>query len=153
SHQRRPHPGKRVSLQPPNVWHEIHTTLPGSLMNLKTAIVSVLDRDDLKRLLDALDIDGVDRRNIQAMRLAITGSRRVSPETLLESLPKQNIQQVCDTLGLSRSGGRAELVERLLGNGKQARPAVQRSTKMAQEEQSANGCLVPTAPVTKKPPK
>jgi hypothetical protein len=122
-------------------------------MNLKAAIVSALDRDDLKRVLDALNIDGVDRRNAQAMRSALTGSRRVSPEILLESLPKANIQQVCDTLGLSRSGSRAELVERLLGNGKQAKPSAQRSTKMAQEEQSGNGSLVPTAPVTKKPPK
>jgi type I restriction enzyme M protein len=122
-------------------------------MNLKATIVSALDRDDLKRLLDALNIDGVDRRNVQAMRSAITGSRRVSPEILLESLPKQIIQQVCGILGLSRSGGRAELVERLLGDGKQTKPPAQRSSKMAQEEQSGNGSVVTTAPVTKKPPK
>jgi len=46
-------------------------------------------------------MDGVDRRNVQAMRTALTGSRRVSPEILLESLPKQIIQQVCEALGLS----------------------------------------------------
>jgi type I restriction enzyme M protein len=56
-------------------------------------------------------------------------------------------------LGLSRSGGRAELVERLLGDGKQAKPTAQRSSKMAQEEQSGNGSLVTTAPVMKKPPR
>jgi len=121
-------------------------------MNLKSTVLSVLDREDLKRLLDAFDIDGVDRRNVQAMRSALTGSRRVSPEILLESLPKQNIQQVCDTLGLSRSGGRAELVERLLGNGKQAKPPAQRSSTM-QDEQPANGTPVTIAPAKKKPPK
>jgi hypothetical protein len=72
---------------------------------------------------------------------------------LLESLSKQNIQRVCDSLGLSWSGRRAELVERLLVNGKRTRPPAQRSSTMAQEEQSGNGSLAATTPITKKTPK
>ena len=37
-------------------------------MPLKTAILSILDREDLKRLLDSLNLNGVDRRNVQAMK-------------------------------------------------------------------------------------
>ena len=124
-----------------------------SLMRLKTAILSILDREDLKRLLDSLNLNGVDRRNVQAMKSALSDSRQASPEILLESLRKQDIQQVCDTLRLSRSGGRDELIRRLLSEGKTPQPTVQRRSTMQQGEEPANGTLVTTAPVKKKPPK
>src|ERR1700681_3317908 len=110
-------------------------------MSLKTAILSVLDREDLQRLLDTLNLDGVDRRNVQAMRSALSGSRHALPEILLESLRKNDIQQVCDSLGLSRSGGRDELIQRLLNEGKTPRPKAQRRSTMQQDEQPANGTL------------
>ena len=60
-----------------------------------TVDVELGDRGPVREFLDRLadcricqHIDGVDRRNVQAMRSALTGSRRVSPEILLESLPK-----------------------------------------------------------------
>src|ERR1035438_8163020 len=105
-------------------------------MSLKTTILSVLDREDLKRLLDSLSLDGVDRRNVQAMRSALSGSRRASPEILLESLRKNDIQQVCDSLGLSQAGGREQLIEQILNEEKP-----QRRSTMKQDEQAPNGTL------------
>src|SRR5262249_17453482 len=68
---------------------------------------------------------------------------------------KHNIQLGCDTLGLCRSGSRADLMERLLGDGKQGKPPAQRRSTMQQDEQptEADGTTATAGPTTKKPPK
>ena len=65
-------------------------------MTLKSTIVSILDRDDLKQIVDAYGIDDVDRRSAKAMRAALSRSRRVTLEELLGKLYKATLQQVCE---------------------------------------------------------
>jgi hypothetical protein len=62
-------------------------------MKLKSAILSVLGREDLKRVVDDLGLDGVDRHSVNAMWTAIAGSRRVGGEGLLGYLRKDGLVQ------------------------------------------------------------
>jgi hypothetical protein len=83
-------------------------------MKLKTAILYSLARQDLKQILDDLDIDGVDRRSADAMRTALDRTRRLSLEGLLGYLGKDALRGICQELGIPARGSRAELVQRLL---------------------------------------
>ena len=83
-------------------------------MQLKTAILYSLAREDLKQILDDLDIDGVDRRSVDAMRTALGRTRRLSLEGLLGYLRKDALRTICQELGIPGRGSRAELVQRLL---------------------------------------
>ncbi len=88
-------------------------------MTLKSTILSVLKRDALKSILDALEIDGVDRRSVNAMRSTLSRSRRASAEVLLGYLRKDELQEVCEIVGVEPKGKKEELVGRLLGAGEQ----------------------------------
>ncbi len=83
-------------------------------MQLKTAILYSLARADLKQILDDLDMDGVDRRSVDAMRTALGRTRRLTLEDLLAYLRKDALQAICEELGIPGRGTRAELVQRLL---------------------------------------
>ncbi len=83
-------------------------------MKLKPAILSVLDRDDLKHIVDDLEIDGVDRRSVEDMRVALSRARRAKAEDLLWYLQKGQIKEVCELVGVPDKGKRDELVERLV---------------------------------------
>lgn len=83
-------------------------------MKVKAAILCALDRDALKCVVDDLELHGVDRRSVESMRNALTRSRRVTPQVLIEYLDKDELQQVCADLGLPASGRKKELVERVL---------------------------------------
>ena len=45
-------------------------------MKLKRAVLAELSRDELKEIVDQLEMDGVDRRSAEAMREALRRSRR-----------------------------------------------------------------------------
>jgi hypothetical protein len=83
-------------------------------MQLKTAILHSLARDDLKQILDDLDVDGVDRRSVDAMRTALGRARRLTLEGLVGYLRKDSLRAICEELGLPGRGRREELVQRLL---------------------------------------
>jgi hypothetical protein len=90
----------------------------GEIMQLKMAILHSMARDDLKQIVDDLNLDGVDRRSVEAIRVALGRSRRLTLEDLLGRLRKDALQAMCEELGLPARGKRDVLVQRLLGNGK-----------------------------------
>ena len=93
-------------------------------MRLKPAILSVLGRDDLKHIVDDLEIDGVDRRSVEGMRAALSRARRVGVADLLWYMQKRQVQEVCDVVGVSTKGKRDELVERLVNGEQEPKQAV-----------------------------
>jgi hypothetical protein len=73
-------------------------------MKLKTAILYSLARQDLKQILDDLDIDGVDRRSADAMRTALDRTRRLSLEGLLGYLGKDALRASARNWGSRHAG-------------------------------------------------
>lgn len=104
-------------------------------MNPKPAILNALTRDDLKPIVDDLEIDGVDRRSADGMRAALRKARRANPENLLPYLRKEQIKEVCEVMGVSPKGKRDELVERLV-NGQGTKPKQQRKRNVGKEQQT-----------------
>lgn len=105
-------------------------------MKLKQAILTIMDRDTLKALVETLEISDVDRRSVENMRAGMSRSRRTEPETLLAHLNEKQVKAVCEQLGVSPKGRRKALVERLLdttGTAAQmpAKPSSPRSAKTA----------------------
>ncbi len=82
-------------------------------MKLKTRILSCLSRSALQDLVSELGIDSVDRRSTEAMRAALSRSRRASVEFLLQWLYKDELQAVCRALNLPTSGRKEELIRRI----------------------------------------
>lgn len=83
-------------------------------MKLKHAIFSVIGRDTLKDIVDALEIEGVDRRSAKEMAAAVKRARRATPEFLLEYLGEAEVKEVCEVYGISSKGRRRALVKALL---------------------------------------
>ena len=81
-------------------------------MNVKRVILSILNRDDLKHIVDDLEIDEVDRRSVNAMRDKLTRSRKVSDEVLIRYLRKDELKAACQEMGLPTNGKRDDLAER-----------------------------------------
>jgi type I restriction enzyme M protein len=99
-------------------------------MNLKAVILGVLDRDGLKRLLDAQEIEGGDRRSVHAMRSAFQKSRRSTAESLAESLTLQELQSVCEVVGVPWRGKRSDLIQRLIPDNDNQTVDLQRRSTM-----------------------
>jgi hypothetical protein len=103
-------------------------------MKLKQAILAIMDRDTLKAVVDALEIEGVDRRSVEEMRAGVSRSRRAEPAVLLAHLSEKQVKAVCALMDVSPKGRRKELMERLLDTtGSAARmpakPSLPRSMK------------------------
>jgi hypothetical protein len=81
-------------------------------MQLKSTILRILSRRTLKRIVDAMEID-VDRRSVEAMRAALSRSRKVAAEDLLHHMLKKELKASCEGVGLSGDGRREELLKRL----------------------------------------
>jgi predicted DNA-binding transcriptional regulator YafY len=80
-------------------------------MKLKQAILTVMDRDTFKAVVEALEIDDVDRRIVEDMQARVSRSHRATPEVLLEYLNEWQVKAVCEQMGIDSKGRRKELVE------------------------------------------
>ena len=85
-------------------------------MKLKSAILGIMDRDTLKAVVDALEMEDVDRRSLEAMRAKVSRSRRAKPEILLAHLNEKQVKAVCEEMGIDPKGRRNALLERLLAS-------------------------------------
>ncbi len=83
-------------------------------MKLKQVILTIMDRDTLKAVVDDLEIEGVDRRSVEDMRSKVSRNRQAVPETLLSHLNAKQVKAVCEQMGVSPKGRRKELILRLL---------------------------------------
>jgi restriction endonuclease Mrr len=83
-------------------------------MKLKHAILSTMGRDSLKRALDDLELDGVDRRSVEEMSARLSRAHRATPAVLLEYLSESEVKTTCGSMGISPVGRRSALVELLI---------------------------------------
>ncbi|HVA47273.1 MAG TPA: DNA methyltransferase [Pirellulales bacterium] len=83
-------------------------------MKLKHAILALLGREELKRIVDEFDLDGVDRRSVEDMRRGLSRARRATPAILLEYLGETEVKAVCEAVDVDSVGRRGQLIERLL---------------------------------------
>lgn len=83
-------------------------------MTLKQAILSTMGRDDLKRAVEDLGLDGVDRRNAEAMAACLSRAHRATSERLVEYLSEVQVKEVCELVGRPTRGRRAALIATLL---------------------------------------
>ena len=85
-------------------------------VKVKHAILEVMNREALKAAVDLFDLDNVDRRSVKAMRSRLSRSRRAIPAILLANLRVADVRRVCELQGLSATGSKQALMERLLGH-------------------------------------
>jgi hypothetical protein len=89
-------------------------------MRLKHAVLSVMDRDQLKRVSDELEIEGVDRRSREDMSAALSRKHRATPGFLLQFLSEVQVKDVCELVGVSPVGRRGPLIDSLLTSEEEA---------------------------------
>jgi DNA polymerase-3 subunit epsilon len=82
-------------------------------MNLKKAIISILDRDSLKGLCRYYDAE-VDYRSKEAMAQHLLRRRSILPQELFEFLNEAQVKAVCAVCGMVSTGRRGKLIEKLL---------------------------------------
>lgn len=104
-------------------------------MRLKDAILAVMQRDDLKTVVQDYEIDGVDQRSREAMADALRSARRVRVDGLLEYLSEPQVKTVCEHYGVTATGRRRMLIERLI----EARQLRQRAKAGSREAGPAGG--------------
>ncbi|MFC2171911.1 site-specific DNA-methyltransferase [Acidobacteriota bacterium] len=83
-------------------------------MKLKRAILYTIGRDTLKRVVDDLEITGVDMRSTTEMAAALSRAHRATPEVLLEYLGESDVKIVCEACGISSVGRKNVLIKTLL---------------------------------------
>jgi len=83
-------------------------------MKLKHAILDAIGRDTLKKILDAFEIEGVDRRSHTEMDAALRRSRHATAELMLGHLLKAEIREVCRICDVPSYGSKDTLIAALL---------------------------------------
>ena len=83
-------------------------------MNLKIAALSVMQRDELKAIVQDYGIEGVDLRSREEMANVLRTAKSVRVDTLLEYLNEQQVKAVCELVGVPATGRRRVLIERLI---------------------------------------
>ena len=112
-------------------------------MNLKQALLLVLDGDQLKALCELFDLEA-DRRSPDAMLAAIRSAKRAKPEEIIEHLDVAQLKSVLAEAGESTEGKKADLVQRLLVAG--GRADTSSASLLKVEEASASYQAVKRAP-------
>ncbi len=112
-------------------------------MNLKQALLLVLDGDQLKALCELFDLEA-DRRSPDAMLAAIRSAKRAKPEEIIEHLDVAQLKSVLAEAGESTEGKKADLVQRLLAAG--GRADTSSASLLKVEEASASYQAVKRAP-------
>ncbi|HEX5443449.1 MAG TPA: hypothetical protein VFW87_06460 [Pirellulales bacterium] len=113
-------------------------------MRLKQAILAELGRDELKTIVDRLELADIDRRSVEAMRAALAGSRRATPEALLADLAVSQLKTVCRAVGVAPTGRKRELIERLCGVGVSPAPAKAGGMPAPQDDRPAAASRSPS---------
>lgn len=82
-------------------------------MNLKHAILDLMDRGSLKIAVDELSVTEVDRRSKQDMEARLARAHRATPDFLLGFLSEAQVKSVCDRVGVPSTGRKAQLIAAL----------------------------------------
>lgn len=90
-------------------------------MNLKQALLGVLEAEQLKELCAELEIEA-DRRSGEAMAAALSSVKRAKPEAIIAKMTAPQIRAVLAEFDQSTRGTKEELVERLLEAGGRGLP-------------------------------
>ena len=102
---------------------------------MKGLIVESLGREELRRIVESLGVEGADRRSADSMRAAVVACRRATAESLLGCLGKDPLKAVCAAVGVRAAGRREELIERILsGNGRSATATVKKRERSTSVE-------------------
>jgi len=96
-------------------------------VNLKRQILTQMSRDQLKVVVEALELDDVDKRSAEAMRAKLSRAHRATSELLLQQLSEAGVKTICEIAGVSQVGRRAALIERLLT--REERPPMDKGTR------------------------
>ena len=88
-------------------------------MNLKQALLAVLEAEQLKELCAELELDA-DRRSPDDMAAALSGAKRAKPELLIVKLTVPQLRAALQLFEEPTDGRKEELVQRLLMAGGRA---------------------------------
>lgn len=99
-------------------------------MKPKREILSVLNRDGLRRIVEDFELDGIDRRSAEEMRSALSRSRKFKPEILLDYLYEYQIKEVCEMCGLPTKGRRNQLINQILRESRKKKSKATRKRKI-----------------------
>jgi len=91
-------------------------------MKLKPHIIAAMSTDTLRSVVLDLDLAVADRRRREFCENAIRAARSCGPEILLPYLTEERVKFVCDQVGVSSTGRKNALIERLLEAVSSAKP-------------------------------